>query len=130
MSPIELWIDALEHKYWQETGRLRRMCSDPQICGYGYCPLGVLCDLFINHAPEAKEIGAHWEECNFVWTEQGKVEREGCLPPKPVLAWWHRHHSLNLMGIIKFSDEERRSFRELALYLRGAAGLTYLVGTT
>lgn len=126
MNLIQLWIDGLENHYWQETGLLRRWSTDSQICGYGYCALGVLCDLFIKNAPEAKEMKARWEQHHFVWEDQGQEKKEDQWMPAPVLAWWKKHHVLDLAGIIAFNEQPYHSFRELALYLRGLAGMTYL----
>jgi len=137
MTPMQLWIDGLEKRYWSVRGRLRALMDDPQICGYGYCAIGVLCDLFLEHAPEeAARAKAHWDEQSFVWEEDGsgwgpsrvtkKVWAE-IEVPAPVAAWWKKHHALDLGGVIAFNDVQRRSFREFAMYLRGVMGMSYLV---
>ena len=130
MTPMQLWIDGLENRYWSIEGLLRGPVNDSQICGYGYCSVGVLCDLFLKHAPEeAARVKARWEDCSFVWEEDGirkEVLREPEVPA-PVDAWWRKHHPVDLGGIIRFNDLDRRSFGELAMYLRGASGMHYLV---
>lgn len=129
MTPIQLWIDGLENQYWSIQGRLRGPVNDPQICGNGYCAIGVLCDLFLKHAPEAALAAkARWNDQDFVWEEGGIVcrqSRENAIPG-PVLSWWKASHPLDLSHIILFNDFKNGSFHELAMYLRGAAGLAYV----
>lgn len=130
MTPILLWIDGLENRYWSIEGRLRGPVNDSQIMGYGYCALGVLCDLFLKHAPdEAARAKARWEDTSFIWEENGTAKAVRLEPqvPAPVAAWWQAYHALDLEGIIAFNDLQRRSFGELAMYLRGTAGMHYLV---
>lgn len=132
MTPIQLWIDGLEGRYWSIRGRLRGPVNDPQICGDGFCAIGVLCDLFIKHAPEeAAKSKARWEKWSnaFVWEEAGveKIQKAENAIPTPVLAWWKRYHPMDLSGIIVANDFQNRSFREMAMYLRGACGMSYLV---
>lgn len=131
MTPIELWIDGLENRYWQVFGRLRGPMDDAQISGDGFCALGVLCDLFLKHAPEeAAQAKARWDRGNstFIWEENGierKQYKEDAVPT-PVLKWWNRFHAIDLSGIVRFNDKEHRFFEALAMYLRGAAGLHYV----
>lgn len=130
MTPILLWINGLENRYWSIRGRLRGPVNDPQICGDGFCALGVLCDLFLEHAAEdAAKSKARWEYGNFVWEENGIEKKQSTQNnvPRPVLDWWKKFHAMDLAGIITFNDELYRSFSELAMYLRGAAGLHYVV---
>ena len=129
MTPLQLWIDGLENRYWSIRGRLRGHVDDPQICGHGYCALGVLCDLFLKHAPEeAATAKARWDDYDFVWVEDGVESRQSKQNnvPAPVLAWWRRFHPIELGGVIQLNDQEYRSFRELSMYLRGAAAMPYL----
>lgn len=130
MNPLLLWIDALENRYWSISGRLRGPVNDPQIMGYGYCALGVLCDLFLKNAPEeAAKVKARWDDCDFVWEVNGlqrRQSRENAVP-EPVNAWWKKSHAMDLTEIITFNDVLYRSFNELSMYLRGAAGLKYAV---
>jgi hypothetical protein len=129
MTPILLWIDALEHRYWSIRGRLRGPVNDPQICGDGFCALGVLCDLFIKNSPDAALVKARWDGGDFVWEENGKEHRQSKEHdvPTPVATWWKKFHAMDLAGVITFNDDLYKSFSELAMYLRGAAGLTYVV---
>jgi hypothetical protein len=122
MTPLDLFLEALEKpKYWQERGALRRPIDDPQICGNGYCIAGVLCDLFIKHAPEAKDIKARWEGSKFKWTDgEGEHEEYVQIPP-PVRAWWSRYHPhidiVNQQGIYG-NDQRGISFDAFAMFLR------------
>lgn len=131
MKPMEQWIDALENHYWSIRGRLRGPINDPQICGDGFCAIGVLCDLFLKSGDEGVAASkARWDKGSgaFVWEEAGveRSQRDENTVPAPVLKWWGKHHPLDLSGIIHANDFLHRSFRELAMYLRGAAGMTYL----
>lgn len=130
MTPIQHWIDGLENRYWSTQGRLRGPINDPQICGDGFCAIGVLCDLFLKHGGDAViSSKARWEDGAFVWEEDGleRKQRAENAVPSPVLAWWKKYHPLDLSGIITANDALNRSFREMAMYLRGACGMTYLV---
>lgn len=129
-TPLVQWIDGLENRYWAIQGRLRGPVNDPQICGNGYCALGVLCDLFLKNAPQEAAIWkARWEDCYFVWEENGieKKQSDENAVPTPIIAWWKKHHAMDLSSIITFNDHLYRSFSDLAMYLRGAAGLHYAV---
>lgn len=131
MKPMEQWIDALENRYWWIRGRLRGPVNDPQIWGDGFCAIGVLCDIFLKSGDEGVAASkARWDKGSgsFVWEESG-VERSQWAEdavPTPVLKWWSRHHPLDLSGIITANDFLNSSFRELAMYLRGASGMSYL----
>ena len=127
MTPIQLWLEALEKPlFWSVRGRLRGHVKDSQITGCGFCILGVLCELFIQHAPEAKKIKAHWDGEVFVWTTD-KEYRERQNIPTPVLAWWNRHHAtIRWVHIIRFNDLHGDSFREMALYLRGLQQMEFV----
>jgi hypothetical protein len=129
MTPILLWIDALENRYWSIRGRLRGPVNDPQICGDGFCALGVLCDLYLkNGGEDVLKFKARWDGSHFVWDEDGTEQRQSNENdvPKPVMVWWKKFHAMDLAGIITFNDDLYRSFNELAMYLRGAAGLHYV----
>lgn len=125
-TPMQLWVEGLEGGYWSVRGRLKRPVNDPQICGDGFCATGVLCDLFIQHAPEAKKVKARWDQWTFVWEVGTTTFREDEQLPEPVLKWWRQYHDMPIQGIIEFNDHRWGSFKELALYLRGVLGMSYL----
>lgn len=88
-KPIELWLEALEgNKYWDNYDtKLRKRSNDSHIVGYEYSPIGILCDLFLEHSEEAKKLNAHWDLDAFCWNN-GKYElKYDIFFPPPVLFW-------------------------------------------
>jgi hypothetical protein len=89
----QLWVEALRSgKYSQTRGRLR----DED----GFCPLGVLCDLNAQYAPE--EMRGAWEEdmrfsgCLGVlpyvvinWAGLPAWDSHGNLPDNTILPWYN-----------------------------------------
>jgi hypothetical protein len=89
---LELWKRDLKAEgFWHERGCLRREIRDIQISGYGYSALGILCCLFVEHAPEARGMKARWEGIDFCWDGEKPGKALGSCP-FVVSDWWGRHH--------------------------------------
>lgn len=120
-EPLDLWIEALESgRYWQAHGRLRPPSDDPQIMGRMYSVIGVLCDLFIKHAPEEVRKCARWSDDHFVYKDERTEMREGSVFPPQVMLWLGIEKFDLMALVLQLEHSGRCTFEDYAAILRYA----------
>lgn len=106
------WLEALESgKYKQAEGRLRRPREDGK--SYGYCCLGVLCNIAVqdgvgtwekagSESPTYFTLDGEDDGVGLVYSMQQVVGIENALQSR----------------LISMNDDEGKSFKEIAKHLR------------
>lgn len=100
----ELWVNALRSgKYTQTTGWLHN--------SYGYCCLGVLCDLYIQEAP----LERTWTKLHPDGCEVHKCSLHGSLDllPSSVKKWAELETSDPVITIVVNDKETKNTLSEL-----------------